>query len=91
MNNESIVKRGDKVRYYSPDGVHTGTVDWAEIRYGSTYAAIKPENKEGLLYLFHGAIEGFDLMDEFIHPWSPLAMGRMRLIRSYIPLAKEEK
>ncbi len=81
MNNEPIVKQGDKVRYYSPDGVHTGIVERAEIRYGGTYAAIKPDNGDSLVYLFHGAIEGFDLMNESIHPWSPLAMGRMRLIR----------
>lgn len=81
MNNEPIVKQGDKVRYYSFDGEHIGTVEKAEIRYGSTYAIIKPDHKDSLVYLFHGAIEGFALMDEIIHPWSPLAMGRLRMFK----------
>ncbi len=81
MNNKPVVKQGDKVRYYSPDGVHTGTVEKAEIRYGGTYASIKPDNTDGLVYLFHEAVEGFELMSENIHPWSPLAMARMRMMK----------
>jgi len=76
--NELIVSRGDKVRYFLPDGEHIGTIERAEIRYGSTYATIKPDHRDDPIYLFHGAVAGFALIDEFIHPWSPLAMARLR-------------
>lgn len=77
---KSIVKRGDKVQYYSPSGVHIGTVEKAEIRYGSTYAAIKPDDKCELVYLFHNAVCGFEPISECLHPWSPLGMARIKML-----------
>ena len=75
-----IVKRGDKVRFYLPGGVHFGTVDNAEIRYGSTYASITPDDEDNQVYLFYGAVCGFEPISELLHSWSPLAMARMKYL-----------
>ncbi len=72
---------GDKVRYYSPDGVHEGIVLTVETRYGSPYASIKPDDKDNICYLFYGAVEGFEKVEEHSHPWSPLMMARYRMMR----------
>lgn len=76
-----IVASGDRVRFWTNQtGLKPlfGIVEEAELRYGSTYAAIKPDGSDNLVYLFYGAIWGFALIDEYIHPWSPQAMGRLK-------------
>jgi len=75
------VNVGDKVRYFGPLGVGIGVVQTVEIRYGENYAAIRPEDGGNIKYLFHGAVEGFDLLDEVKHPWSPVAISRLRMMR----------
>lgn len=75
------IKMGDKVRYFSPDGVHTGIVLSVEVRYGCHYASIKPDGSKNICYLFHGAIVGFEKLDEQPHSWSPLMMARYRMMK----------
>ena len=79
---ETIVKKGDRVRMFTtPAGYQFGTVVEAKISYGTTCATIKPDGEDDLSYLNHGAIEGFDLLEENHHPWSPISMARMRLYK----------
>lgn len=76
-----IVASGDCVKFWTNQtGLKPvfGTVQEAELRYGSTYATIKPDGSDKLVYLFYGAIWGFAPIDEYIHPWSPQAMGRLK-------------
>ncbi len=86
MKIKPIVKQGDKVRCYSYHGIYTGTVEKSEILYGGTYATIIPDGKTEPVYLFHGAVEGFEPLSENVHPWSPLGMGRMRMLARQIKL-----
>jgi hypothetical protein len=61
------VKPGDRVQYWIPrTGLQplTGTVDTAEIRYGFTYAAITPDDSDEQVFLFHGAVWGFEPIKE---------------------------
>lgn len=75
------INKGDKVRFYSPTGIHTGVVLDMEIRYGCPYASIKPDDSENICYLFHGAVEGFERLEEQPHPWSPMMMARYRMMK----------
>jgi len=75
------VQTGDRVKYWTPEtGIkpNLGMVVTAESRNGSIYATILPDDRESLIYLYYGAIEGFAPVDEFIHPWSPQTMARLR-------------
>lgn len=75
------VSKGDKVRYYSPDGIHTGVVLAVENRYGGPYASIKPDDSDNICYLFYGAVEGFERLEEQPHPWSRTMMARYRMMK----------
>lgn len=75
------VGKGDKVRFYSPDGIHTGMILEVEVRNGCPYASIKPDDSEHICYLNYGAVEGFEKLDDNPHPWSPVMMARYRMMR----------
>lgn len=75
------IKKGDRVRFYSPDGIHEGVVLTMATVYGSPYASIKPDDSEDVKYLFYGAVEGFERVEEQNHPWSRVMMARYRMMR----------
>ena len=75
------VEIGEKVRYYSHNGIHTGTIIAVEYPNGCPYATIKPDDSEGCKYLNYGAVEGFEKLDDNLHPWSPLMIARYRMMR----------
>jgi len=77
-----IVKAGDKVQFWRNTlDPEYGTVINSEIRYGATYAVIKPDTSEDFVYLFHGAVWGFEPINVCVHPWSPQSMGRLKTMR----------
>jgi hypothetical protein len=79
--NKPCVQPGDRVQYWAPvTGLKplTGTVVKAEIKYGTTYATITPDDSDEKVFLFHGAVYGFELIGQLPHPWSPQAMGRLK-------------
>jgi hypothetical protein len=64
---EPIVKPGDRVQFWTLiTGMtpRTGTVDRSEIRYGVTYATITPDDSDEQVFLFHGAVWGFEPIKE---------------------------
>ncbi len=78
------IKSGDRVKFWTPTtGVEPllGTVLKSEIRYDNTYATIKPDDSDRLVYLFQGAIYGFEPLDKFVNQWNPQAMGRLKNYR----------
>ena len=81
MMAKTIVRCKDRVKYWTTQsGISPllGTVIDAEIKYNTTYASIKPDDSEAPVYLFYGAIWGFAPVNEYIHPFSPQAMGRIK-------------
>jgi len=75
------IKIGDNVKFWQPktgNGLLFGTVVKDEIMHDSVYATIKPEDSEELVYLFYGAVWGFAPVNEYIYPWSPQSMARLR-------------
>ncbi|KKN59297.1 hypothetical protein LCGC14_0543960 [marine sediment metagenome] len=82
MPTDIAVNIGDHIKFWvtrTGNKPLLGTVVKAEIRYGSPYATIRPDDSEALVYLFYGAIWGFAPINEYIHPWSPQSMARQRL------------
>jgi hypothetical protein len=55
-----------------------GTVIKAEVRNGGIYASVKPDDSKTLVYLFYGAIYGFVPINEYVHPWSPQSIARLK-------------